>query len=65
MHGGINGLLEAMQRAVPVIVIPIFADQFRNGRNVEKRGVGKVILKRQISEETLVKTVLEIVDDPM
>ncbi|VDK45096.1 unnamed protein product [Cylicostephanus goldi] len=42
-HGGINGLEEALFRGVPVVVIPLFADQFRNGRNVEKRGVGKVI----------------------
>ncbi|KHJ85514.1 hypothetical protein OESDEN_14757 [Oesophagostomum dentatum] len=42
MHGGINGLAEALLRGVPVVVIPMFADQFRNGRNVEKRGVGKV-----------------------
>ncbi|VDL67612.1 unnamed protein product [Nippostrongylus brasiliensis] len=42
MHGGVNGLMEAMLRGVPVVVVPIFADQFRNGRNVEKRGVGKV-----------------------
>ncbi|VDK48811.1 unnamed protein product [Cylicostephanus goldi] len=41
MHGGINGLEEALLRGVPVLVIPMFADQFRNGRNVEKRGVGK------------------------
>ncbi|KHJ85515.1 hypothetical protein OESDEN_14758 [Oesophagostomum dentatum] len=44
MHGGINGLVEALRRAVPLVVIPIFADQFRNGRNVEKRGIGKVEL---------------------
>lgn len=44
MHGGLNGLTEALLRGVPVIVIPIFADQFRNARNVERRGVGKVLL---------------------
>ncbi|KAE9412257.1 hypothetical protein Angca_009446, partial [Angiostrongylus cantonensis] len=43
MHGGINGLTEAMLRGVPVVVIPVFADQFRNGRNAERRGVGKVV----------------------
>ncbi|PIO54002.1 hypothetical protein TELCIR_24644, partial [Teladorsagia circumcincta] len=58
MHGGINGLMEALLRAVPVVVIPIFADQFRNGRNAEKRGVGKVVLKSNLNEKTI-KTAME------
>ncbi|EYB85012.1 hypothetical protein Y032_0306g2000 [Ancylostoma ceylanicum] len=63
MHGGVNGLTEAMLRAVPVIVVPIFGDQFRNGRNVEKRGVGKVILKQHLAEKTIRATVQEILND--
>ncbi|VDM81278.1 unnamed protein product [Strongylus vulgaris] len=63
MHGGINGLAEALLRAVPVVVIPIFADQFRNGRNVEKRGVGKVLLKLELSEDTIRSTIQEILDN--
>lgn len=42
MHGGLNGLIEAAQQGVPVIVVPFFVDQFRNGRLAEKRGMGKV-----------------------
>ncbi|KAK6046517.1 hypothetical protein COOONC_15978 [Cooperia oncophora] len=49
MHGGINGLMEALLRAVPVVVVPIFADQFRNGRNAEKRGVGKPGVKKKFT----------------
>ncbi|EYB85020.1 hypothetical protein Y032_0306g2004 [Ancylostoma ceylanicum] len=63
MHGGVNGLTEAMLRAVPVVVIPIFADQFRNGRLVENRGVGKVILKQDLAEDTIRAAVMEIVSD--
>ncbi|PAV63746.1 hypothetical protein WR25_07996 [Diploscapter pachys] len=61
-HGGNNGLIEAVLRAVPLVVVPVFADQFRNARMAEKRGIGKVLLKLELSEETFreaVKTVLE------
>ncbi|VDO68707.1 unnamed protein product [Heligmosomoides polygyrus] len=62
MHGGINGLTEALLRGVPVVVIPIFADQFRNGRAVEKRGVGRVMLKVGLKEKTIRATIREILE---
>ncbi|VDM53479.1 unnamed protein product [Angiostrongylus costaricensis] len=62
MHGGINGLTEAMLRGVPVVVIPVFADQFRNGRNVERRGVGKVILKLELTEDSIKSTIRDVLD---
>ncbi|KHJ80690.1 hypothetical protein OESDEN_19631, partial [Oesophagostomum dentatum] len=63
MHGGVNGLMEAMIRGVPVVIIPIFGDQFRNGRAAEKRGTGKVILKQDLNEQTIRKTVMEILEN--
>ncbi|VDO75442.1 unnamed protein product [Haemonchus placei] len=63
MHGGINGMMEALLRAVPVVVIPIFADQFRNGRNAEKRGVGKVILKLELTEQNIKTTIEEVLNN--
>ncbi|CAJ0582494.1 unnamed protein product, partial [Mesorhabditis spiculigera] len=49
-HGGINGMIEAVHRAVPLVVVPMFADQFRNGRNAERRGIGKMISKLQLDQ---------------
>ncbi|CAI4229779.1 unnamed protein product [Auanema sp. JU1783] len=63
MHGGLNGLTEAMLRGVPVVVIPIFADQFRNGRNVEKRYVGKVVLKKDLNEKNILNAINTILGD--
>ncbi|CAJ0929847.1 unnamed protein product, partial [Mesorhabditis belari] len=49
-HGGINGMIEAIYRSVPLVIVPIFADQFRNGRNAEMRGIGKAISKLKLAE---------------
>ncbi|CAB3233305.1 unnamed protein product [Arctia plantaginis] len=40
-HGGLLSLTEAVHFAIPVIVIPVFADQFANALRVERKGYGK------------------------
>ncbi|CAA94866.2 UDP-glucuronosyltransferase [Caenorhabditis elegans] len=64
MHGGINGLVETAIQAVPTVIVPVFADQFRNGRMVEKRGIGKVLLKLDIGYESFKNTVLTVLNTP-
>lgn len=64
MHGGINGLVETALQAVPTVIVPIFADQFRNGRMVEKRGIGKVLLKLEIDYESFKDAVLTVLNTP-
>jgi UDP:flavonoid glycosyltransferase YjiC (YdhE family) len=39
-HGGSGTLLEALARGIPVVVIPLFADQPANARSVERTGAG-------------------------
>ncbi|UMM35384.1 hypothetical protein L5515_008034 [Caenorhabditis briggsae] len=64
MHGGINGLVETALQAVPTVIVPIFADQFRNGRMVEKRGIGKVLLKLEIGYESFKNAVQTVLNTP-
>ncbi|CAP20492.1 Protein CBG23714 [Caenorhabditis briggsae] len=64
MHGGINGLMETALQAVPTVVVPIFADQFRNGRMVEKRGIGKVLKKLDIGYESFKSAAETVLNTP-
>ncbi|CAJ0588397.1 unnamed protein product [Cylicocyclus nassatus] len=63
MHGGVNGILEALTRAVPVIVIPVYGDQYHNGRAAEKRGVGKVLLRQDLNENSIRMNIKEMLED--
>jgi Glycosyltransferase family 28 C-terminal domain len=42
-HGGSGTVFGAMAAGVPVVVVPIFADQFENGRRVADHGAGLAI----------------------
>ena len=53
MHGGFNSVLETAIRGVPVVVIPLFADQFKNAKTVEYRGFGVIVEKLNLNKQTL------------
>lgn len=42
-HGGSGTVFGALGAGVPVVVVPIFADQFENGRRVAASGAGLVV----------------------
>lgn len=39
-HGGSGTVLGALAYGVPLVVVPVFADQFENGRRVARSGAG-------------------------
>ena len=42
-HGGSGTVYGALASGVPVVVIPVFADQFENGRRITAAGAGLVV----------------------
>uniref|UniRef100_A0A1I7Y4G3 glucuronosyltransferase n=1 Tax=Steinernema glaseri TaxID=37863 RepID=A0A1I7Y4G3_9BILA len=62
-HGGYNSLQESINAAKPVVTIPLFGDQHRNGRLAEKHGFGYYLPKTTISEETISMAIEEILKE--
>ncbi|KIH50879.1 UDP-glucoronosyl and UDP-glucosyl transferase [Ancylostoma duodenale] len=59
-HGGMGGVFESAYAGVPVITIPLFADQLRNARMMEYRGMGVVINKDDVTKSQLTAAINEV-----
>jgi MGT family glycosyltransferase len=42
-HGGSGTTLAALAAGVPLVMVPLFADQFENSRRIAKAGAGRVV----------------------
>ncbi|KAE9556218.1 hypothetical protein FO519_000557 [Halicephalobus sp. NKZ332] len=62
-HGGTNSVIEAAMNGVPMVVIPLFFDQFRNAKMVEYRGLGVQIGEAELSTDTLKTGLKELLYD--
>ena len=60
-HCGNNGRLEGLFYNVPLVCVPLFADQLHNARLVQRNGFGRFITKEQLTEETFRGAVEELV----
>ncbi|KAE9546521.1 hypothetical protein FO519_010267, partial [Halicephalobus sp. NKZ332] len=63
-HGGMNSVTEAASKGVPMICIPIFADQPHNAKMLEDRGTAVVVDKNDISKKTIVAAIKKIIENP-
>ena len=50
-HCGNNGRLESIFYNVPILCIPLFADQYRNALLVKQKQFGKVLTKEEVIDE--------------
>lgn len=48
-HGGSGTVFGALAAGVPVVAIPVFADQFENGRRIAETGAGLIVEANQMS----------------
>uniref|UniRef100_A0A0K0DTD6 UDP-glucuronosyltransferase n=1 Tax=Strongyloides stercoralis TaxID=6248 RepID=A0A0K0DTD6_STRER len=62
-HGGLNSFSEAAHYGIPLIVIPLFGDQPRNGKIIEKLGFGKILLKQNLKNPKIIKKSIEVMLD--
>ena len=59
-HGGANGQFEALYNSVPMITMPMFADQPYNARRAEVKGISLTVNIRELKADILVSSIREI-----
>uniref|UniRef100_A0A914Y2F3 glucuronosyltransferase n=1 Tax=Panagrolaimus superbus TaxID=310955 RepID=A0A914Y2F3_9BILA len=60
-HGGMNSVMEGSTKGVPMICIPMFADQTHNSMLLVRRGTAMKLDKSEITKENLVAAIKEII----
>lgn len=63
-HGGFLSTTEAIYHGVPMIGIPIFADQEKNMAGAERNGYGILVQYKQLTEERLSHALNEVLNNP-
>lgn len=62
-HGGMFGTTESIYFGIPMLIIPFFGDQLRNGKVVESNGIGCIIRFNEITEELLYSRLNELISN--
>ncbi|KAB7505528.1 UDP-glycosyltransferase, partial [Armadillidium nasatum] len=62
-HGGLLSTLESSYHGVPVIGIPVIGDQKTNMMEVENEGWGRVMLWKNLEENTLRELILDVLNN--
>jgi UDP:flavonoid glycosyltransferase YjiC (YdhE family) len=63
-HGGLLSTQEAVSRGVPLLGIPIFADQHMNMRRTVAAGLGLMIEWNNITTDSLTPAIREVTENP-
>lgn len=62
-HGGLMGILDSLYSGIPVIGIPLFADQFFNVNYIVKNGCGEQLQFDRIDEQTVFDTITAVLEN--
>jgi MGT family glycosyltransferase len=65
MHGGSNTLLAALDVALPMVVVPLIADQFFNAYALENMSLGQVVQWDALTPESIRAAVAEVLQNPV
>ncbi|MPC30604.1 UDP-glycosyltransferase UGT5-like [Portunus trituberculatus] len=63
-HGGLLSLQESIFHATPLLVLPIFGDQPRNGKFVENSEIGHLLVWEELTADRIVAALTDIVCNP-
>lgn len=63
-HGGCNGLYEAVYHAVPLVGIPLFADQPINLAHLSRRGAAIVLDFNHMTSDELTEALHAVINQP-
>ncbi len=64
MHGGSNSLLAALDCGLPLVVVPLIADQFFNAEIAQRLDLGQVIQREQLAPTRIRMVVDEVLTNP-
>lgn len=63
-HGGAAGVYEATTHGVPLLIMPLAADQMGNAARVEAKGFGRAVDKNTMTEDEFREAVKDILTNP-
>merc|ERR1712200_102772 len=63
-HCGMNGVSESVYYRVPILGMPIFADQSDNAAKIKDRGIGLIVDRHNIAGEEVERSINEIINNP-
>jgi len=64
MHGGSNSLLQALDMGLPMVIIPLIADQFANGAVTRILGLGQTLNLAELTPGAIGTAVQEVLANP-
>uniref|UniRef100_A0A7I4Z768 UDP-glucuronosyltransferase n=1 Tax=Haemonchus contortus TaxID=6289 RepID=A0A7I4Z768_HAECO len=62
-HAGMNSIQEALLFGVPMVTVPLFADQYTNAAVAEERGFSVTLNKLSLSSEDIIKAINTVLGD--
>ncbi|XP_072036741.1 UDP-glucuronosyltransferase 2A2-like [Amphiura filiformis] len=64
-HCGLNGVWEAVYHGVPMVAVPLFADQYDNAQRLVSRGMAVKVDISTLTSDELAQAIRTVISDPI